>query len=206
VIEPRRLQVDELVLRPFTAGDEPAVAVALEDPDILRWTAGTAVLRAPAAKRAAKWLDTRIDGWARNNAVFAVADASTDEVLGSVTVREVNRVPDQAICAYWVSPVARGRRIATRALGLRPDRRGRSRPPSALPRPRPDQRGLLPRRDPRRVPARRNHARVLRGDHRPPPRLPSPRAPGHRRLVEAVAALTSCRGGRRARGDLVERA
>jgi RimJ/RimL family protein N-acetyltransferase len=116
VLEPRRLEVDELVLRPFTAGDEPAVAVALEDPDILRWTAGTAVLRAPAAKRAAKWLDTRIDGWARNNAVFAVVDASTDDVLGSVTVREVNRVPDQAICAYWVSPGARGRRIATRAL------------------------------------------------------------------------------------------
>ena len=115
-LEPRRLVVDELVLRPFTAGDEPAVAVALEDPDILRWTAGTAVLRTPAEQRASKWLETRIDGWARSNAVFAVADASTDQVLGSVTVREVNRVPDQAICAYWVSPAARGRRVAVRAL------------------------------------------------------------------------------------------
>jgi RimJ/RimL family protein N-acetyltransferase len=115
-LEPRRLVVDELVLRPFTAGDEPAVAVALEDPDILRWTAGTAVLRTPAEKRAAKWLETRIDGWARSNAVFAVADAGTDELFGAVTVRDVNRVPDQAICAYWVSPAARGRRVAVRAL------------------------------------------------------------------------------------------
>ena len=115
-LEPRRLVVDELVLRPFTAGDEPAVAVALEDPDILRWTAGTAVLRTPAEQRASKWLETRIDGWARSNAVFAVADAGTDQVLGSVTVRDVNRVPDQAICAYWVSPAARGRRVAVRAL------------------------------------------------------------------------------------------
>lgn len=115
-IEPRRLVVDELVLRPFTADDEPAVAVALEDPDILRWTAGSAVLRTPADKRALKWLETRIDGWARSNAVFAVADAGTDQVLGSVSLRDVNRVPEQAVGAYWVSPVARGRRIAGRAL------------------------------------------------------------------------------------------
>ncbi|WP_206685906.1 GNAT family N-acetyltransferase [Kribbella qitaiheensis] len=92
------------------------MAVALEDPGILRWTAGTAVLRTPADQRALKWLETRIDGWARSNAVFAVADAGTDQVLGSVTLRDVNRVPDQAVCAYWVSPIARGRRIAGRAL------------------------------------------------------------------------------------------
>ncbi|TDU87717.1 RimJ/RimL family protein N-acetyltransferase [Kribbella voronezhensis] len=116
VLQPRRLAVDELVLRPFTAGDEPAVAVALEDLGILRWTAGTAVLRTPAEQRAAKWLENRIDGWARGNAVFAVAEAGTDQVLGSVTLRDVHRVPDQAVCAYWVSPVARGRRIAGRAL------------------------------------------------------------------------------------------
>jgi RimJ/RimL family protein N-acetyltransferase len=103
-------------MRPFTAGDEPAVAVALQDPDILRWTAGMAVIRTPAEQRALKWLETRIDGWARSNAVFAIADASTDQLLGSVTVREVNRLPDQAICAYWVSPAARGRRVAVRAL------------------------------------------------------------------------------------------
>jgi RimJ/RimL family protein N-acetyltransferase len=115
-LEARRLTVDELVLRPFTAGDEPAVAVALEDPDILRWTAGTAVLRTPAPQRAAKWLETRIDSWSRGNAVFAVTDAATDQLLGSVTLRDVNRIPDQAVCAYWVSPAARGRRVATRAL------------------------------------------------------------------------------------------
>ncbi|WP_112246036.1 GNAT family N-acetyltransferase [Kribbella monticola] len=115
-LQPRRLTVDELVLRPFTADDEPAVSAALEDPGILRWTAGTAVLRTPVQQRAAKWLEHRIDGWARGNAVFAVADAATDQVLGSVTLRDVHRVPDQAVCAYWVGPAARGRRIAGRAL------------------------------------------------------------------------------------------
>jgi RimJ/RimL family protein N-acetyltransferase len=115
-LEPARVEVDELVLRPFTAGDAAAVAVAMADPDVLRWTGGTAVIRTPADKRGVKWLESRIDGWDRGNAVFAIADAATDEVLGSVTVRDVHRVPDQAVVAYWVSPAARGRRVAARAL------------------------------------------------------------------------------------------
>jgi RimJ/RimL family protein N-acetyltransferase len=115
-LEPHRIELDDLVLRPFVASDEDAVAEALRDPDILRWTAGTAVVRTPAEHRARRWLEPRIDGWARGNAVFAVADATTDYVLATVSVRDVNRVPDQAVVAYWVSPAARGRRLAARAL------------------------------------------------------------------------------------------
>jgi RimJ/RimL family protein N-acetyltransferase len=48
--------------------------------------------------------------------VFAVADSATDLVLGCVTLRDVNRVPDQAVAGYWVNPAARGRRVAARAL------------------------------------------------------------------------------------------
>ena len=70
-MEPVQLEAGDFVLRPFGTDDEAAVALALTDPDILRWTAGTAVLRTPAEKRAAKWLESRIDGWARDNAVFA---------------------------------------------------------------------------------------------------------------------------------------
>jgi RimJ/RimL family protein N-acetyltransferase len=115
-LEPHRIELDDLVLRPFVASDEDAVAEALRDPDILRWTAGTAVIRSPAEQRARRWLEPRIDGWARGNAVFAVADATTDYVLATVSVRDVNRVPDQAVVAYWVSAAARGRRLAARAL------------------------------------------------------------------------------------------
>ncbi|TCO44891.1 RimJ/RimL family protein N-acetyltransferase [Kribbella antiqua] len=115
-LQPHRIELDDVVLRPFVIADEDAVAEALRDPDILRWTAGTAVIRTPADKRALRWLEPRIEGWARGNAVFAVADAKTDWVLASVTVRDVNRVPDQAVVAYWVSPAARGRRLGARAL------------------------------------------------------------------------------------------
>ncbi len=115
-LTPARIEVDELVLRPLAAADEAAIAEAMTNPDVLRWTAGKDVVRAPADKRALKWLATRIDGWSRNNAVFAVADSTTDLLLGCVTLRDVHRVPDQATVAYWVSPAARGRGIAARAL------------------------------------------------------------------------------------------
>lgn len=113
---PHRIELGDVVLRPFVWSDEDAVAEALRDADILRWTAGTAVIRTPADQRARRWLEMRIGGWERGNAVFAVADAGTDQVLATVSVREVNRVPDQAVVAYWVSPAARGRRLAARAL------------------------------------------------------------------------------------------
>jgi RimJ/RimL family protein N-acetyltransferase len=115
-IKPIEIVASDYVLRPFTGDDEPGVAVALSDPDILRWTAGNAVLRTPTELRARKWLEPRIDGWSRGNAVFAITDRLTSELLGSVTLRDVHRVPDQAVAAYWVSPAARGRRLAARAL------------------------------------------------------------------------------------------
>jgi RimJ/RimL family protein N-acetyltransferase len=115
-LQPHRIELDDVVLRPFVASDEDAVAEALRDPGILRWTAGTAVIRAPADKRARRWLEPRIDGWAHGNAIFAIADAATDQVLGNVSLRDVHRVPDQAVAAYWVGPQARGRRLGARAL------------------------------------------------------------------------------------------
>lgn len=115
-LQPHRIELDDVVLRPFAWTDEPAVAEALQDPGVLRWTAGMAVIRTPADQRAKRWLEPRVDGWRRGNAVFAIADAATDYVLGTVAVRDVNRVPHQAVVAYWVSPAARGRRLAARAL------------------------------------------------------------------------------------------
>ncbi|GAA1155622.1 GNAT family N-acetyltransferase [Kribbella jejuensis] len=115
-LQPRRIDLGDVVLRPFVASDEAAVAEALQDPGILRWTAGTAVLSSPADLRARRWLEPRIDSWSRGNAVFAVADSDTDNVIASVTLRDVHRVPDQAVAAYWVSPAVRGRRLGARVL------------------------------------------------------------------------------------------
>ncbi|MFF0344888.1 GNAT family N-acetyltransferase [Kribbella sp. NPDC004875] len=115
-LQPRQIDLGDVVLRPFVASDEAAVALALQDPGILRWTAGTAVIRSPADHRARRWLEPRLQGWLHGNAIFAIADAGTDEVVGSVSLRDVHRIPDQAVAAYWISPLARGRRLGARAL------------------------------------------------------------------------------------------
>jgi len=115
-LQPHRIELDDVVLRPFVDSDEEAVAEALQDPDILRWTAGTAVIRSPADQRARRWLAPRIDAWERGAAIFAIADRTTDRALGNVALRDVHRVPDQAVAAYWVSPAARGRGLGARAL------------------------------------------------------------------------------------------
>jgi RimJ/RimL family protein N-acetyltransferase len=115
-LQPHRIELGDVVLRPFVPSDEAAVADALRDPDILRWTAGTAVIQTPADQRARRWLEPRIGAWARGSAIFAIADRATDQVLGNVALRDVYRVPDQAVAAYWVHPAARGRRLGARAL------------------------------------------------------------------------------------------
>lgn len=113
---PLVLTAPGLLLRPFRDADEPAVAEALRDPEILRWAVGDAVATAPVAERAARWLRPRIAGWAHGTAFFAVTDASDGTLLGSVGVREVHRLPDQAAVTYWVAAGARGRGVAARAL------------------------------------------------------------------------------------------
>src|SRR5215470_7162422 len=120
-IPPRTIHVGDLRLRPLAEADEAAVAEALRDDGILRWAAGRAVTGAPERDRARIWLEPRLAAWAGGAAAFAVADARDDRLLGSLSVREVNRLPDQAVVTYWVHPQARGRGVAARALSAAAD-------------------------------------------------------------------------------------
>ncbi|MGW2651113.1 GNAT family N-acetyltransferase [Streptomyces sp. NPDC001393] len=113
---PRTISADDLLLRPLTETDEPAVAEALQDPGILRWAAGRSVAEAPPRERARAWLTPRLSCWQNGAAVFAVADPVRGTLLGSLSIREINRLPDQAVVTYWVTPAARGRGLAARAL------------------------------------------------------------------------------------------
>ncbi|WP_262062112.1 GNAT family N-acetyltransferase [Streptomyces sp. STR69] len=112
----RTIGADGLLLRPLTEADEPAVAEALRDADILRWAAGRSVTGAAPRDRARAWLTPRLSCWESGAAVFAVADPAGDTLLGSIGIREINRLPDQAVVTYWVTPAARGRHLAARAL------------------------------------------------------------------------------------------
>jgi len=118
-LEPVHLSAGRLYLRPVEPADEPDVAAALRDPAVIRWNAGNSVALAPEAERAALWLRIREQGWAYGIAAhFAVADATTGALLGTVGVRDINRAPEQAIASYWTAPEARGQGVAPQALDV----------------------------------------------------------------------------------------
>jgi RimJ/RimL family protein N-acetyltransferase len=116
-LEPVHLSAGRLYLRPVEPVDEPAVAAALRDPGIARWNTGISIARAPEAERAAMWLRVREQGWAYGSAAnFAILDATTGTVLGTVGIRDFNRLPEQALAGYWTVPEARGQGVAPQAL------------------------------------------------------------------------------------------
>ncbi|HET9168782.1 MAG TPA: GNAT family N-acetyltransferase [Actinospica sp.] len=116
-LEPVHLSAGRLYLRPTEPADEPAVAAALHDPGIARWNTGISIARAPEAERAAMWLRVRDQGWASGAAAnFAICDATTGTLLGTVGIRDINRLPEQALAGYWTVPEARGQGIAPQAL------------------------------------------------------------------------------------------
>jgi RimJ/RimL family protein N-acetyltransferase len=118
-LEPVHLSAGRLYLRPLIPADEPAVAEALRDPGVARWNTGLAILAAPEPQRAAMWLRVREQGWITGtSAHFAVTDATTGELLASVGIRDINRMPQQALASYWTMPAARGRGVAAQALDV----------------------------------------------------------------------------------------
>ncbi|GLK13351.1 GNAT family N-acetyltransferase [Streptosporangium carneum] len=102
-----------LHLRPWslTEADALVAALALRDPEIRRWATGSLE---KADERA--WLAQRVADWADGSSPsFAVADATSGEALGHVRVRVAG---ERGEVGYWVLPDARGRGVATRAVGV----------------------------------------------------------------------------------------
>lgn len=119
LLEPVHLSAGRLYLRPTDATDEAAVAAALRDPGIARWNTGVSIAQAPEAQRAAMWLRVREQGWAvGSSAHFSIIDATEGTLLGTVGIREINRLPEQALASYWTAPEARGQGVAPQALDV----------------------------------------------------------------------------------------
>jgi RimJ/RimL family protein N-acetyltransferase len=98
----------EIVLRPFTEDDVPALAAALEDdPDINRWTR----IPSPYTEAHAHEFITTTDEDA-----FAIVEPESGELLGGIGARR----HDEGVVevGYWVRAEARGHGVATRALVL----------------------------------------------------------------------------------------
>ncbi|MFI6724983.1 GNAT family N-acetyltransferase [Streptomyces sp. R-74717] len=114
------LDLGDVLLRPWSReADEldamlDGLTAAAADPLIARWNPF------PAADRteAMAWLEKREGSWDRGAAAtFAVLGAADGALLGAVGLSWVDRADGLAMIGYWTLPDARGRGVATRAVG-----------------------------------------------------------------------------------------
>src|SRR5438128_8585254 len=106
-----------VTLRPWQEADAAAIAEACRDPEIARWLdqVPQPYTRADARDFVTATLQNWRDGTA---ASFAITDAVTGEVLGSVGLHLVDAEHAVGEVGYWVSPGTRLRGVASRAVRL----------------------------------------------------------------------------------------
>jgi len=104
-----------VTLRALRDDDAEAVQRACSDPITQQWLD---FLPRPYELSHAQWFidRARSDWQAGHAAVFAIADAHDDALLGAVAI-QAGRL-HRPFVGYWVGPWARGRGVATRAVGL----------------------------------------------------------------------------------------
>jgi RimJ/RimL family protein N-acetyltransferase len=106
-------------LRALAPKDAERVVAACNDARTQRWLAG---LPSPYGMADAEaFIDGRLELLASGEGVsWAIADAETDELLGNVSVFDLNNRIDKTMAevGYWAHPDARGRGVMTTAVGL----------------------------------------------------------------------------------------
>lgn len=111
------LQDGEILLRPWALDDGAAVCEALRDPMFSKWIP---VIPHPYKESDWKqWFSRCEEGWAQgNNVTFAITDAKSGSVLGSLGIHPQTEDPEIAEAGYWVAKEAQGHGVATRSLKL----------------------------------------------------------------------------------------
>lgn len=109
---PTEIRWASVVLRPWVAEDADGVLAVVSDPDIALWN--------PSALRSrqdvAEWIGGRADWRDGSHASFAVVDATSGQLVGSVSLHQIDRVQGDAEIGYWTTPAARGRGVASAAV------------------------------------------------------------------------------------------
>ena len=106
-----------IVLRSYTEADIPDMVRACNDPETQRWLT---VLPTPYTEvDAREFLAQAATGWGTNyNALYCIADAATDRLLGGVGLHGDEAWAGVAEIGYHVAPWARCRSVATAAARL----------------------------------------------------------------------------------------
>lgn len=103
-------------LRLGTDADVERITAFVQDPDVIRWTTIPAGQDAEATRN---WMQRGMAGMATGTDVsFVIADARTDEPIGTMGLHEINRATERAVAGYVLALEARGKGLARRALRL----------------------------------------------------------------------------------------
>ncbi len=114
--EPMEIAAGRLQLRPWEHRLGPELLVAFADPEYLRWIPNSPPATADAV---ARWVDSRLEQWRDGTRLsFAVQDATSAALLGSVSLGYFDAWPGCAEVGYWTVPAARRGGVATEALGV----------------------------------------------------------------------------------------
>jgi [ribosomal protein S5]-alanine N-acetyltransferase len=110
------LHDDVIALRPPVVSDVDAITAAVQDPDI---PAFTMVPTPYTAADAVSWVEGTATSWRDGTAApFVIVDRTTGKLLGAIGVHNPDEKTGRAEVGYWVLASARGRGVASRALGL----------------------------------------------------------------------------------------
>jgi RimJ/RimL family protein N-acetyltransferase len=104
-----------VILRHLREEDADAVQRACSDPITQQWLD---LLPRPYELEDARWfIDRALSDWQTGHAaVFAIADARDDALLGAAAIQAGR--PRRPFVGYWVGPWARGQGVASRAVAL----------------------------------------------------------------------------------------
>jgi RimJ/RimL family protein N-acetyltransferase len=113
-----RITGASVVLRPWTEADLPRVVEAVNDPDVQRYSQSIRE-RAPHDESTvrARHLELQEESARGSSITWAVADAGTDEFLGSLAVFSIHP-GREAELGYWAHPAARRRGAMTQACRM----------------------------------------------------------------------------------------
>lgn len=105
-----------VTVRPFRPDDVEAVVAACQDPAIQHWIPLIPVPYTDADAR--RYVMMTLQAWHDGtSAEFAIVDSTTERVLGSIGLHLGSNARRHAV-GYWVSPEARRRGVAVRAVRL----------------------------------------------------------------------------------------
>ena len=106
----------EVALQPWTEDDVDAVVKAAADPAIVRWSH----LPNPFDHAGVcQWFYAMAPDRAAGTALkMKIAGAGEDRLLGAIALMRIDWESRSAELGYWLAACARGRGVATRAIGL----------------------------------------------------------------------------------------